>query len=193
MRELRGALALALPFDDLAPEPVPAPRKRKHLVVVPPPAPPAPPAPPVRAPMPQARALPVEKAKTSPAGGCHPSLPDAYTGPYTHDWVVAAQIQVDPGTARNADFRGSFRTKEAGLRVEALEVYCGGAHGCRRPYEDVQHQPCQAKIDNTHLIGGDQTVRAKRKLPHRPDGAVTVPADQLPRVNRTGLNGYARP
>ncbi|MFB7576373.1 hypothetical protein [Streptomyces sp. NPDC056165] len=75
----------------------------------------------------------------------------------SHVWVVAAEIEVTPKIASIADYRGSFKASE-GQRVDALEVYC---KGCRRPYDEVRGDDCAAKIDNTHLIGGDQTKRAK--------------------------------
>lgn len=97
----------------------------------------------------------------------------------SHTWGIAALILVDHATAKQADFRGSARLKE-GQRVEALETYCVG---CRRPFTDVADQECQAKINNQHLIGGDQRERAKRKVVNPPPSSVPVPA---PRINRRG-------
>ncbi|KAF0646175.1 hypothetical protein K701_30040 [Streptomyces fradiae ATCC 10745 = DSM 40063] len=85
-------------------------------------------------------------------------------------WVVAAEIEVVPGIAKVADYRGSFRTTE-GQRIEALEVYC---EGCCRPYDELAGKDCAAKIDNRHLIGGDQSTRAKRKIPAPPKNARVV-------------------
>lgn len=99
--------------------------------------------------------------------------------PLAHEWIVAAEVPVDTKTARRAQFRGSFRT-EQGLRVDSLEVYC---RNCRRPMDDVADQSCQARIDNTHLIGGDQSVRAKRKH-FEPVGELYVPNE---RINRRGV------
>lgn len=99
--------------------------------------------------------------------------------PLTHAWVVAAEVPVDTKTARRAEFRGSFRT-EQGMRVDSLEVYC---RACRRPMDDVADQECEARIDNTHLIGGDQSVRAKRKH-FEPVGELYVPEG---RINRRGV------
>ncbi|MEU8540891.1 hypothetical protein AB0C52_13040 [Streptomyces sp. NPDC048717] len=101
----------------------------------------------------------------------------------SHTWLVAAEIQVEARVASIADFRGSFRVS-AGQRVEALEVYC---RGCRRPYEDVKGTPCEEKVDNKHLIGGDQSIRKKRKLPPPPRGVTIVPGD---RVQRRGIGAY---
>lgn len=87
--------------------------------------------------------------------------------PLSHEWIVAAEVAVDYRTARKASFRGSYRS-EAGQRIDALETYC---RKCRRPLDEVGDQDCSAKIDNTHLIGGDQRERAKRKV-HTPVGVV---------------------
>lgn len=103
----------------------------------------------------------------------------------THTWVVAAMIHVDRKTAKQADFRGSFRVKEE-QRIEALDVYC---EKCKRHYEDVADQPCSAKIDNQHLIGGDQSERVKRKKANLPPNAVVVPG---PRINRYGIGAAIR-
>lgn len=59
----------------------------------------------------------------------------------THVWIVAAEIKVEERVAKLADFRGSFTTVE-GTRVDALEVYC---RNCRRPYEDVADNDCEAE------------------------------------------------
>lgn len=103
----------------------------------------------------------------------------------SHKWCVNAQVFVDAKVAKIADFRGSFRVKEQ-TRIEALDVICAD---CRRPYEDVADQACAAKIDNRHLIGGDQREREKRKKPNLPPGAVIVPG---PRINRRGIDAYIR-
>jgi hypothetical protein len=60
---------------------------------------------------------------------------------------------------------------------------------CRRAYEDVADLPCSAKIDNRHLIGGDQREREKRKKNVLPAGAVVVPG---PRINRYGIDAVIR-
>ncbi|MEU9699532.1 hypothetical protein [Streptomyces sp. NPDC047981] len=101
----------------------------------------------------------------------------------SHTWLVAAEIQVEPRVASIADFRGSFKAT-AGQRVEALEVYC---KGCRRPYDDVKGRPCEEKVDNRHLIGGDQSIRKKRKLPPPPKGVRIVPGE---RIQRRGIGAY---
>jgi hypothetical protein len=95
----------------------------------------------------------------------------------SHVWVVAAEIEVIPKIASVADYHGSFKAAE-GQRVDALEVYC---RECRRPYDEVKGDDCAAKIDNTHLIGGDKSVRAKRKIP--------TPAADRPGVVRRGDGG----
>ncbi|OEJ21131.1 hypothetical protein BGK67_34960 (plasmid) [Streptomyces subrutilus] len=101
----------------------------------------------------------------------------------SHTWVVAAEVEVTPRIAGIADFRGSFKAS-AGQRVEALEVYC---RGCRRPYDEVKGADCAEKIDNRHLIGGDQSTRAKRKVVAPPPGAKIIPGGT---IQRRGLNAY---
>ncbi|WP_107488729.1 hypothetical protein [Streptomyces subrutilus] len=96
---------------------------------------------------------------------------------------MAAEVEVTPRIAGIADFRGSFKAS-AGQRVEALEVYC---RGCRRPYDEVKGADCAEKIDNRHLIGGDQSTRAKRKVVAPPPGAKIIPGGT---IQRRGLNAY---
>ncbi|MFF4188085.1 hypothetical protein ACFYZ9_33315 [Streptomyces sp. NPDC001691] len=100
-----------------------------------------------------------------------------------HEWIVAAEVRVEKKIAKIADFRGSFTTTE-GTRVDALEVYC---RACRRPYEDVADIDCEALIDNRHLIGGDQSVRAKRKIPTPPPNSQLLPGGT---IQRRGINAY---
>lgn len=108
---------------------------------------------------------------------------EAEANPLCHTWYVAAEVHVDHKTARKAAFRGSFRT-EAGMRVESLEVICSS---CRRPIDMVGDQStCEGKVDNTHLIGGDPGVRAKRII-HAPVGQVI----KQPLPSRNGLGGYS--
>ncbi len=101
----------------------------------------------------------------------------------SHVWVVAAEIEVPPKVASIADYRGSFKTAE-GQRVDALEVYCSA---CRRPHGEVKGDDCAAKIDNTHLIGGDQSKRAKRKVPTLPANARIIPGGT---IKRRGIGAY---
>ncbi|MFE1270653.1 hypothetical protein [Streptomyces sp. NPDC058758] len=115
-----------------------------------------------------------------------PAVPEPDDEPedLSHSWVVAAEISVKEHIAKIADFRGSFTT-DGGTRVDALEVYC---RACRRPYEDVADIDCEALIDNRHLIGGDQRVRAKRKAPASPPpNATIIPGGQ---IQRRGLDAY---
>ncbi|MFD4933400.1 hypothetical protein [Streptomyces virginiae] len=100
-----------------------------------------------------------------------------------HVWIIAAEIKVEERVAKLADFRGSFTTVE-GTRIDALEVYC---RNCRRPYEDVADIDCEAQVDNRHLIGGDQSQRAKRKLPEMPPNARLIPGGQ---IQRRGIGAY---
>lgn len=87
--------------------------------------------------------------------------------PLSHEWVIAAEVSVDTKTARRTALRGSYRS-ELGQRIDALETYC---KRCRRPLDDVGDEDCAAKVDNTHLIGGNPGERAKRKIP-APQGIV---------------------
>ncbi|MER7937920.1 MULTISPECIES: hypothetical protein [unclassified Streptomyces] len=121
-----------------------------------------------------------------------PPPPAAPTKPKVreHVWIVAAEIKVEPRVARVADFRGSFTTA-GDTRVDALEVYC---RACRRPFEDVTGRDCEALIDNRHLIGGDQAVRAKRKVPNPPPNARVVPGGTIQRRGLTAyVSGISRP
>jgi len=102
--------------------------------------------------------------------------------PNTHTWEVQASVPVDTKTARRAELRGSFRA-EGGMVVKSLEVICSS---CRRPFDMVADEKCSATIDNTHLIGGDSGVRAKR-IVHAPVGKVI----QQPLPSRRGLSGYS--
>ncbi|MGI5337675.1 hypothetical protein ACQEVS_09890 [Streptomyces sp. CA-181903] len=125
---------------------------------------------------PQAPVAKVETKAASPA----PSEPPQ---DLSHTWVVAAEIQVEARVASIADFRGSFKTT-AGQRVDALEVYC---RGCRRPYDEVRGEDCAEKVDNRHLIGGDQSTRKKRKIPLPPKGAKIIVGET---VQRRGIHAY---
>ncbi|MFD7663532.1 hypothetical protein [Streptomyces sp. NPDC059788] len=113
------------------------------------------------------------------------------TPEHPHTWVVAAEIIVDESVARVADFRGSFRTKTQ-QRIDALDTYC---RACRRPYAAVVGGDCAAAIDNRHLIGGDQSVRAKRKTPAPPPaGAKIVPGGKFTRYGlKAYVSGVSRP
>lgn len=106
----------------------------------------------------------------------------------SHDWLVAATVKVDQKTAKHAAFRGSFRT-QLNQRVDALDVYCGG---CRRPYDDVADQPCSAKENNEHLIGGDPGVRKKRLIPELPSDAVIIRGPSIQRQGIAALMGTGR-
>lgn len=101
----------------------------------------------------------------------------------SHVWVVAAEVQVTPKIAKIADHRGSFKTAE-GQRIDALDVYC---KGCRRPFDEVTGEDCSAKVDNRHLIGGDQSTRAKRKIPKPLPASRVVPGG---RIQRRGIDAY---
>lgn len=110
-----------------------------------------------------------------------PTTDESQEKDLTHDWVGAALVQLDDKTAKRADLRGSYRTKEE-EKIDVLDVYC---RECKRPYTDVALEPCSAKVDNTHLIGGDPGVRAKRKVYVRPANGVPMPG---PRISRRGVD-----
>jgi len=118
-----------------------------------------------------------------PVKGVNPTTEGVAPSPdFSHEWVVNAQLRITAKIAKNAAFRGSFRVPEQ-TRVEALDVIC---EKCRRDYHDVAaDDDCAAKIDNTHLIGGDRRERAKRKPRTVHPGVIVVPA---PRVDRRGIN-----
>ncbi|MDH6449653.1 hypothetical protein M2155_002061 [Streptomyces sp. SAI-119] len=129
-------------------------------------------------PLPETKAL----VESDPEGRPEPPAEEEKAD-LSHVWVVAAEIEVIPKIAKVADYRGSFKATE-GQRIDALEVYC---KGCRRPYDEVTGQDCSAKIDNRHLIGGDQSTRAKRKIPVPPRNARVVPGG---RIQRRGIEAY---
>ncbi|WP_224350584.1 hypothetical protein [Streptomyces olivaceus] len=122
------------------------------------------------------------RVESAPDGPPEPHAEED-TPDISHVWVVAAEIEVVPKVAKVADYRGSFKAT-GGQRIDALEVYC---KGCRRPYDEVTGQDCAAKIDNRHLIGGDQSTRAKRKVPVPPRNARVVPGG---RIQRRGIEAY---
>jgi hypothetical protein len=118
------------------------------------------------------------------------AVPPAEPDTKAHVWIVAAEIKVEDRIAKQADFRGSFTTTTA-TRVDALEVYC---RACRRPYEDVVGSDCEALVDNRHLIGGDQAVRAKRKVPEPPPNAKLIKGATIQRRGLTAyVSGVSRP
>lgn len=98
-----------------------------------------------------------------------------------HAWVGAALVELTEQRARRAAKYQSYRT-DKGEKIPVLDVYCSA---CRRNMEDVRDQPCAALEDNQHLIGGDQSVRAKRKKVAPPASAVPIPA---PRIRRRGID-----
>ena len=112
----------------------------------------------------------------------HPVPPKPDGPDLSHQFAALAEVPLDDKTAKIADFRGSFKAHE-GQRINALEVIC---RLCRRPREDVADQDCEAKIDNTHLIGGDQRERKKRKIGVVRGDRVVTPG---PRINRRGIDG----
>jgi hypothetical protein len=139
---------------------------------------------PVKAPRPACKAASVSPTLWESDSEGPPAAPEPEKKPdLSHVWVVAAEVEVTPKIAKTADYRGSFRAAE-GQRIEALEVYC---RGCRRPWDEVNGEDCSAKVDNRHLIGGDKSTRAKRKIPVPPANARVVPGG---RIQRRGIAAY---
>lgn len=107
----------------------------------------------------------------------------------SHSWIIAASIPITEKQARRAQLRCSVLTedlvKTGVTKIDVLDTYCSG---CRRNYEDVADQPCSAKINNEHLIGGDQRERVKRKGLQLPPGVQVTPIP-APRINRMGIAG----
>jgi hypothetical protein len=131
----------------------------------------------------KAPAAPAPEPEPDTAPPPEPPAAVEKTPDLSHTWVVAAEVEVTPKIASVADYRGSFKATQ-GQRVDALDVYC---KGCRRPYDEVKGQDCEAKIDNTHLIGGDQSKRAKRKIPTPPANSRIIPGGT---INRRGIGAY---
>jgi hypothetical protein len=53
---------------------------------------------------------------------------------------------------------------------------------------------CEALVDNRHLIGGDQAVRAKRKVPEPPPNAKLIKGATIQRRGLTAyVSGVSRP
>lgn len=115
----------------------------------------------------------------APANPSKDTQPTVATHP--HAWVGSATVELDAKTAARAARYLSYRAPE-GQKIDVLEVYCSG---CRRNLLDVaKGAPCAAKVNNEHLIGGDQRVRAKRKHYELPE---TVTVSPGPRINRRGI------
>ena len=102
-----------------------------------------------------------------------------------HTWVGMANIPLSPPEAKHGVLRKSIRLTD-GRKTEILEAMC---RGCRRNYEDVADQDCEALVDNTHLIGGNPGERKKRKPRPVVDPALIMPG---PRINRRGIEAYVR-
>lgn len=80
----------------------------------------------------------------------------------THTWVGAATVQLDDRQALRAVLRHCVRYPRD-LRIDVLEVYCSQ---CRRPWDDVADELCEAADSNEHLRGGPIGERKKRKHRH---------------------------
>lgn len=103
-----------------------------------------------------------------------------------HVWVAAATIRLDPRQAKRAVLRHSIRLPE-GRKIDVLEIYC---EQCRRTWDDVVDEPCEAAKSNAHLHGGPIGTRRKRKHDHdcellgcnpRPDAAQQTTPLAVPR------------
>lgn len=79
-----------------------------------------------------------------------------------HVWVGATYVTLPKNLARQAEKRGTVRLPEQ-TKVDILEVVCTQ---CRRPYDDIAGQPCEAAENRDHLIGGPTGERKKRKHPY---------------------------
>jgi hypothetical protein len=88
------------------------------------------------------------------------AMPQPYS--VDHIWVGATHVTLPTNLVRQAVRRGTVRIPQD-TKIDVLEVYC--LH-CRRPYDDVDGQPCEAAEHRDHLIGGPVGERAKRKHPH---------------------------
>lgn len=82
-----------------------------------------------------------------------------------HVWVAAATVGLDNKQALHAYLRHSVRIPQE-FKINVLDVYC---EQCRRPWDDVVNELCEAYVSNEHLRGGPIGVRKKRKHEHRCD------------------------
>lgn len=80
----------------------------------------------------------------------------------THVWVGAATVRLDDRQALRGVLRHSVRYPKD-LKIDILEVYCDQ---CRRPWDDVADELCEAAKSNEHLRGGPIGTRKKRKHDH---------------------------
>jgi hypothetical protein len=88
-------------------------------------------------------------------------LTDPHTGGQ-HRWVAAATVSLNDAEAKLAQMRGSIRLAER-VRIDCLEIYCGS---CKRPWDDVFDEPCEALESTEHLRGGPIGIRRKRNHAH---------------------------
>jgi len=112
-----------------------------------------------------------------------PPKPEPAPPDLSHVWVGAALVPLDEATARWADRYQSYRAAE-GDKIKVLDIFC---EKCRITYGDERDTgECAAKVNNHHLIGGNQAVRKKRKVRKLPDNAIPMPAPR--RASRRGLD-----
>lgn len=117
-------------------------------------------------------------------GNAPPKPPDEPAAPdLSHTWIGAAMVPLDERTAKRADRYQSYRATE-GDKIKVLDIFC---EKCRMTYGDERDTgECAAKVNNEHLIGGNQAVRKKRKVPKLPDNAIPMPPPR--RVSRRGID-----
>ncbi len=136
--------------------------------------------------MPPTSNTPHKDQNPAPAAGKNPRRRPKRDPALAHEWVGAAVVDLTLARAKRVLKYQSFRAKD-NEKIPVLDVYC---KNCRRNMEDVTpDSDCSAKVNNEHLIGGDQRVRAKRKHAELPPGAVVMPG---PRVNRYGIDAVIR-
>lgn len=92
-----------------------------------------------------------------------------------HRFVAATYVEVPSRLAGQAAKRGTIRLQQQ-TKVDILEVVC---IQCRRPFDAVEGQPCEAAKAETrdHLMGGTAGSsatgeRKKRSHPYHDCGAV---------------------
>ncbi len=76
-----------------------------------------------------------------------------------HEWVIAAYVPVDTQGAAYARRRGIYRVP-ASTKIQSADVMC---IRCRRPYDEVNEQPCAGSDPMLH--GGPIGTRKRRTAP----------------------------
>jgi len=121
---------------------------------------------------------------TPPEGQGNDNAPPKPPEPdLSHQWVGAAMVPLSESAARRADRYQSYRAAE-GDKIKVLDIFC---EKCRIAYGDERDTGvCAAKVNNHHLIGGNQAVRKKRKVRKLPDNAIPMPPPR--RLSRRGVD-----